>query len=153
VGDWATTGDVETYTGVAVTDAALAMAEADVVVYANRSPEASAGMSTRDLYWMKMACCYQAAWRSSQVGVAGRQSVASMSQDGMSVTYGKEWQAVLGPMAARSLKNLSWMGSRTLRTPNVRYPRGLGEWEASGGVVNGDFLDESTDEATHWQSM
>lgn len=154
MGVWATTSEVGTYTGVTVTDSALAMAEADIEVYANRSPAASAGMGARDLRSLMLATCYQAAWRHQQVGVVGRQSVQTMSQDGMSVGYASEWQVTLAPMAARALKNLSWKSGRTQRTPNVRYPRGLGEYEASrGGALNPSFLDETFDANSDWHDL
>lgn len=150
---WATTADVLTYTGKTVTDADLTLAETDVSVYANRAPSASAGMGARDLYWLKLACCYQASWRDGQVDVDSRQSVTSVSQDGVSVTYRAEWQVRLGPMAARAMKNLSWKAGRTQRTPNVRYPLGLGEYTAYDGDYQPGFLDESFDEAAAWNPL
>jgi hypothetical protein len=150
---WATTTDVSDVTGVTVTASALTYAESDICVFANRSPDASANMSVRDLYWMKMATCYQAAWRDSQVKVEGRQGLRSMSQSGQSVDYQAEWQVTLGPMAARSLRNLSWKADRTKRTPNIRYPRGLGQLDAMVAGVGYKFLDESYDEANVWVEM
>ena len=152
---WAQTTDVSDITGVTVTSGELALAEADICTYANRSPDASAGMAARDLYWLKVATCYQAAWRDSQVQVSGRQSARAISQGGaggQSVSYTAGWEVVLAPMAARALRNLSWKADRTLRTPNVRYPRGLGEWGAGAGVGY-RFLDEGYDQAHDWHEM
>jgi hypothetical protein len=148
---WATTDDVTTYTGATVTDAVLTAADTDITVYANRTESASAGMSARDLHWLRLATCYQAAWRAQQVNVEGRQGVQAFSQDGMSVQYRAEHQVVLAPMAARSLKNLSWKADRTSRVPNVQVPRGLGDVEAGG--VEAWFLDESHDEASQWNPL
>lgn len=152
---WATVADVAEITGVTVTDAELGYAEFDVNVFANRSPDASAHMTNRDLYWMKLGTAYQAAWRSSQVGLVGRQSVRAMSQGGQggqSVSYRAGWEIVLGPGAARTLRNLSWKADRTKRQPNVRYPRGLGQWGAAVGVGY-KFLDESYDEVNDWYEV
>lgn len=148
---WATTTDVTTYTGETVTLAQLTAADTDITVYANRTESASAGMNARDLHWLKLATCYQAAWRARQVGVVGRQGVQSFSQDGLSVTYRAEHQVVLAPMAARSLRNLSWKGDRTSLTPNIRVPRGLGMWEA--GEVEAEFLHEAYDTSGDWQPL
>jgi len=155
MGTWASTDDVLDVTGMTVTSADLALAEADVCTFANRSPDASAGMSERDLYWLKLATCYQVSWRDSQVQVAGRQSVGSMSTGGaggQSVTYRAGWEVVLAPMAARAIRNLSWKADRTQRTPNIRYPRGLGQWESLTGVGY-RFLDEAYDEAGDWREL
>jgi hypothetical protein len=152
---WATIADVESVTGQTVTAANLAAADSDICVYAERAPSASAGMGPRDLYWLQVATSYQAVWRTGQVDVDTRQSVGSFSQDGIAVDYGgKEWRVNLAPMAARALKNLSWKGTRTSRTPNVRYPLGLGEWEASRATAAQlGFLDESYDEASSWRPL
>ena len=56
-------------------------------------------------------------------------------------------------MAARSLRNLSWKADRTKRTPNIRYPRGLGQLDVMNGGVGYKFLDESYDEANSWIGM
>lgn len=150
---WATTADVTELLGETVTDANMAKANTDLAPFLNRGPAASAGMGPRDLYWAKLAACYQAVWRTGQVDVDTRQSVKSFSQDGLSVDYGdSEWKVVLAPMAARSLRNLSWKGTRTDRTPNVSYPTGLGDAAVRGRAIVG-FLDESFDEHSDWSPL
>ena len=63
----------------------------------------------------------------------------------MSVTSSAEWAKYLGPMAARSLKNLSWKGSKTIATPNARVPRGPG-WAL-------DFDMEQSDWYSVWEPL
>ena len=148
---WATTTDVATYTGATVADGVLTAADTDITVYANRTESASAGMSKRDLHWLKLATCYQAAWRAQQTGVSGRQGVQSFAQDGLAVTYRAEHQVTLAPMAARALKNLSWKADRTSRVPNIAVPRGLGDWVV--GEAAAGFLEETFDESADWKSL
>lgn len=142
---WATTADVLELLGETVTDATLAKANTDLAPYANRAPSASGGMDERDLYWLKLAASYQAVWRTQQVNVEGRQSVKSFTQDGQSVDYGDgEWKVVLAPMAARSLRNLSWKGTRTERPPN--------RTSAAAAAAAG-FLEERFDESSNWRQL
>lgn len=139
---WALSSDVVDLLGASATASKLARANADITVYANRSPAASAGMRERDLYWLRMATCYQAVWLDQQVNVDGRQAVDSLSQDGTSVNYaGAEWKVVLAPMAARSLRNLTWKATRTER-PGADLL----------AIANG-FLDESFDDDMAWEPL
>ena len=139
---WASVGDVSAITGATVTAEQLAQAEAVVDVYSNRTPAASAEMSARDLFFMKRATCWQAAWQSRQPAYADRNSTASVAQDGLSVAYAAEWQVSLAPLAARALKNLSWKASRTLRTPRVGALRS-----------SRDFTNEASDESSVWMPL
>ena len=68
----------------------------------------------------------------------------SMPQHGLSMQHRGQWDLVLAPMAARAIKNLSWKGSRTLRTPAVEVPATYGNW---------DFLLESGAWHESWQPL
>jgi hypothetical protein len=139
---WASVADVDTLLGETVTAPTMAKANMDVTVYCNRMPSASAGMGQRDLYWLQLAAAYQAVWRTGQVDIDTRQSVKSLSTDGESVDYGDgEWKVVLAPMAARSLRNLSWKGTRTER-PDPLTARAAFE-----------FLEETVDDEHGWQPL
>jgi hypothetical protein len=146
---WATTGDVLTKLGKVATSQDILMANEAVTTFANRTPAASAVMSTRDLYWLNSAACWQAAWYTENVGVETRSIVARHRQDGVDVDYAgtafspKEYPNVLAPMAARALRNLSWKASRTLRTPRVATPLGSSI----------DFVNEASDETTQWKAL
>ncbi len=141
---WATVGDVSTTTGKTVTTDQLAQAEAVVNIYADRAPSASAAISTRDLYWLQQATCWQAAWQAQKFGYSQRDNAQSLMQDGLQVERETEHSVTLAPLAARSLKNLSWKRNRTVRTPNVRVPLGLGLE---------DFTLESSDANSNWQPL
>ncbi len=137
---WATAANVLALTGKTVTDETVAEASAVIDIYANRTQEASGGMSPRDLGWLMRACSFQAAWMPSQPGFHQRNSYEETTQDGVQIVYGKEWQISLAPLAARALKNLSWKTSRTQRIVSVRTPLG---W-------TGDPLLEEYDHLQSW---
>jgi hypothetical protein len=132
---WATTANVLALTGETVTEATVLKASAVIDIYANRTEEASAGISPRDLGWLMRACSWQAAWMPSQPGFNQRNQYSEITQDGMQIKHEAEWETNLAPMAARALKNLSWKGSRTVRVPSVATPSG-----------QGDFLNEAYDQ-------
>lgn len=142
---WASISDVQSATGKTVTSDQLAQADAVVTIYCNRTPDASASIGARDLYWLKQAVCWQAAWQIQKPGYDQRDNAQSVMQDGLQVERETEHSVTLAPLAARSLKNLSWKASRTVRTPNVRVPLGLG--------LAPDFLLESSDSRSEWQPL
>lgn len=110
---WATADEVTATTGVTVTAATLAAANDDICMHSGVLDDAN--VYTRDEEWLAKAVCWQAAWLHGQPGHAERSSVTSVSQDGLSATYLDATAVVLAPRARRCLKNLSWMGPRSLR--------------------------------------
>lgn len=142
---WATTTEVKDVTGVTVAAADLAQAQGVIEIYANRTTDATDGLTARDLGWLNRAVCWQAAWQSQQYGYAARESASSVSQDGQSVQRSAGSDLVLAPLAARALKNLSWKCSRTVRQPGVEVPLGY------GAVV--DFASEASDESHGWEPL
>jgi hypothetical protein len=140
---WATAADVEEIVGREVESSVLAQADGHITIYANRTPDAVDGMSARDRYWLKVATCWQAAWLDQQVAVDGRSTATSLSTDGQSVTRDAEYQVVLGPLAARALRNLSWKASRSLDVRPV----------SAGPAWPRDFLSESSDELHGWEPL
>ncbi|HKN45517.1 MAG TPA: hypothetical protein VJW23_16525 [Propionibacteriaceae bacterium] len=144
---WATAADVTTYTGTALSafpdpDACLALANATITIYCNRTEAASASMSARDLLALKMATSFQAAWLTQQDDYLTRVNFESSTIDGESVRFSGEQQQNLAPMARRALRNLSWKGARTLSIPDISVPLG------GGSII--DFLDESSDSSDSW---
>lgn len=143
---WATTDDVNTLLGATV--------DAPTLSKAVRSIEAITGLieaverpdiSDRDLYWLKLAVCYQAAWLLEQPDYLERNDVSAASQSGQSVTL-KADGLVLAPMARRSIKRLTWRGPRAIvpdRTPDRRT--------VAMGVDSA--LAESTDDILDWQPL
>jgi hypothetical protein len=140
---WASAADVLAVTGSSATTTALAMADSVITVYADRSIDASAGISTRDLNWLKQATAWQARYVQASPGYGQQVAVQQVSQDGVSITYDKEWELNLAPMAARALKNLSWKRDRTSLTPRVNVPL--------GAAVTA-FLTDAGDQYSDWRS-
>lgn len=138
---WATVANVLALTGKTVTEQNVAEASAVIDIYANRTESASGGMTPRDLGWLQRATAFQASWMPNQPGYHQRNSYAEITQDGMQIIYGKEWQVSLAPLAARALKNLSWKATRTVRVVSVRTPLG---W-------SGDPLLEEYDDQQSWE--
>lgn len=134
--------DVLSETAVTVTTGQVAQADSMITIYVNRSPAASAGIGGRDLGWIKRAICWQAAWLSRNPDVVSRMQFDSLSQDGTSVSSSAQWAKVLAPMAARSIKNLSWKGTRSV---GARPVDDL--WRG------GDFVLESSDEYSSWSPL
>lgn len=141
-----TVSDVFNATGASATDPQIAVADAVVTIYVNRQSTASASISPRDIGWIKSAIQWQTVWMPSQSGYNGRSQFDSLSQDGLSIQSSAQWAKELAPLAARSIKNLSWKGSRTQRTPAV-VP-GL---DAYGQRL--DFTLEASDRYSHWDAL
>jgi len=141
---WASAEDVLSITGASATAEDVALANATITVYSNRSYDASDSMTPRDLFWLKQAAAWQAKWLPANPGFGMNQSARSTSQDGVSTDRRAEWEENLAPMAARALKNLSWKGDRTERVPRVDVPLGL-------AVVS--FLEEYGDNISDWETL
>lgn len=144
---WATADEVLAVTGETVTAAQLLQANSTITIFANRTPEAV--LSTRDLYWLKQATCWQAAWQKDQAGFTTRHAVTEVTQDGMQIIYSggdtpNLASVSLAPLAQRALKNTSWKGSRTARI------RTVGTDTLS---VNTNYRLESNDNLFPWQPL
>lgn len=147
---WATAADVTTYTGQSLPatpspEAVMALANATVSGYANRTESASAGISGRDLLTLKVATAFQAAWLIGQPDFLTRLNFRSSTVDGESIAFASESQQNLAPMASRYMRNLSWKASRTLSIPDISVPLG-------GGTPARDFLSEGSDESSEWSA-
>mgnify|MGYP001598580966 FL=1 len=139
-----TVADVLNTTGVTVTTSELAQADEIITIYINRTPEASGGISARDLTWIGSAVKWQAAWVAAQPNLAGTSQYDSYSSDGLSVQTTAQWAKVLAPLAARALKNLSWKGSRSVDVPGPSVRRG-------GFAYN--FGNEASDDYSQWSRL
>ena len=125
---WATAEDVLNVTGVDVTltPSTLAAAESDISMHTGVLTTAI--VFDRDAEWLRQAVAWQAAWLAGQPGNEQRSSVTSVSQDGLSVTYQDPTAVVLAPRARRCIKNLSWMGTRSVRV-GPQGPRPINNYE------------------------
>lgn len=120
---WAQPSDVANYTGVIVDDSQVLQAQASVEIFCGRTflvPQNT--MRARDLYWLKLAVSYQAAWMPQQPDLFGRSDLSNISQDGMTITFDPATDGkarVCAPLARRAIKRLTWMRSRSLHTNPV----------------------------------
>jgi hypothetical protein len=114
-GAWATLGNVIDITGTAVTLAQLRQAQAVVELFVGRTPAADEQpIRPVDLHWLRQAVCWQAVWQKDQPGYTTRSSFTSMSQDSFQVNVAGRHDLHLAPLAARAVKNLTWMASRSV---------------------------------------
>ncbi|MBD9700650.1 hypothetical protein IHE56_00795 [Streptomyces sp. ID01-12c] len=136
---WATAQQVLTTTGVSVTDAQLAQAQDDIEIFTNRVYAETARIRARDLYWLGRAVARQAAWLAGQFGLETRLDATQIQQDQVSTTLTGDG-LVLAPMAARALRRVSWMRSRTVHIRSAM--------EGAGPV--GNVLSDSADDSLVW---
>lgn len=129
-GGWATVSQVTSITGVAVDAADVAYAQAVIETYCGRTFDGSAANDSirpKDKVWLQKAVAFQAVWQVQQPGYFGRHSIKEVDQDGARVIYAGSAESnnsamvMLAPLAARAIKNLSWMRSRTIRVKPPSY--------------------------------
>lgn len=142
---WCTVTDVKTYTGVTVTQDLLLQAGVAIDV-ASARPYAVDGIrvGARDLYWLKLACAYQAAWLSAQVDAFERMDIDSIGQ-GHSTTKFSPNAMTLGPFTKKALRRVSWLKARSL---HIRSPFTDGQ-----GAIGMDPMSSAVDSMYPWSSM
>jgi hypothetical protein len=140
---WATAEQAQEITGTEVTAEQLAQADGIITLYAGRTPDSVERLRTRDVYWLRAAVAWQAAWLASNVGVAGRNLATRVDTEGLSVDHAAEYELVLAPLAARALRNLSWKGDRSVLSRPLVERRGM---------IHNPLLEESDQYAT-WQPL
>jgi hypothetical protein len=118
---WGNPTDCANITGALVTDAQMAQAQNILDSVTNRTPAVSGSIAPRDLVWLKRALCYQAAWQLGQFDLFTRSDVDGVNQDGVTAKNNSRTANFLAPLAARTLKNVSWLKGKSLRmqTPFV----------------------------------
>lgn len=139
VNAWATVQDVTDATGVTVTAQQLAQAQSDIEIFTNRIYADTARIRTRDLHWLGQAVARQAAWIAGQYGLETRLDATQIQQDQVSTSL-KDDGLVLAPMAARALRRVSWMRSRTLHVRSAV--------ESAGPI--GNVLSDGADDSLAW---
>lgn len=111
---------VQNVTSSTLTPQQIMNAQQVLNMYSNYTPEASGfNMQPFDLMWLRYGLAYQAVWMLNQPGLLYRGDVDQISQDGLSTHWSDPRNVMLAPLALRSLKQLSWQKSRSLR---VRTP-------------------------------
>lgn len=146
-GTWCTTADVLTYAKATVDAATVLQAGADIDVECARPYNVfvtglPAGyvcqISAIDLYWLKLACAYQAAWIPTQPDLYSRSDVTAVGRGKANVQF-TPTAMTLAPKARVTLFRVSWMKSRSVHVPgplDLDRPwlgLGLGNGLAQGG--------------------
>ncbi|MDH6448183.1 hypothetical protein M2155_000591 [Streptomyces sp. SAI-119] len=142
VNAWATPQEVIDATGVSVTGQQLAQAQSDIEIFTNRIYADTERIRPRDLHWLGQAVARQAAWLAGQFGLETRLDATQIQQDQVSTGL-KDDGLVLAPMAARALRRVSWMRSRTVHIRSA--------FEAAGPVVNP--LSDASDDVQAWTPL
>jgi hypothetical protein len=143
---WATISECTAITGVTPDAATLALAQSSVEDHVNRSPDVTDSLYARDLYWLKKAVAWQAAWLPAQHDLLTRTGVQTVTQDGMSAQFRTPADQLLSPHAQRALKNVSWLGSRSVRFDS----RGEGRYSEA---ADGQWLHEGSDDDHGWDAL
>lgn len=139
---WSTIAQALSWTGEEVGQEELDRAAGVIELYAGAVQEQPAdSISAVDRRWLAQAESYQAVWMRGKPGfLTARESHTSTSADGVSVQRAADSQNMLAPLAARCLRNLSWLGTRTVQHgPPVR--------------LKGSFLSEEADAANSWTPL
>lgn len=138
--------DVTNITGASATASDILAADSIVTLYLGRTAAASGSMSPNDLRHIQVAICWQSRWLAGNPNWQSRSEFQQLSQDGLDVSSDAQWSKVLGPLAARSLRNVSWLGSRTEHPASVDLPVGYGP----AFFLQGDYDDVSGGD---WESL
>jgi hypothetical protein len=113
VDTWCTAADVMTYAKAEVTDGDVLRAQATIDIHAVRLPADAARIGTRDLYWLKLATAYQAAWLTPQPDAFTRIEVTETGSSANRTMFAEQ-SFELGTLAKTALKRVSWLRSRSL---------------------------------------
>lgn len=140
---FATIAEITTLTGVTVSETTRSIAAQSIEAKTGLiegTLAARTDISDRDLYWLKLACAWQAAWLQAQPDFLTRNDVSAVSADGQSATGRADW-LTLSPMARTSIKRLSWVGTRSMLVGTV----------AARFVA--DPLGEAADDRERWRPI
>ncbi len=142
VGSWATVDQALGFTGLTVTAAQLLVASSIITLYSEADfAQETNTILARDRYWLAMATSYQAVWMPMKPGLLQlRESHTDTSADGVRTSRKSDSDIMLAPLAARALRNLSWIKGRDVSYRNIRER------------VKGSFLNEAYDYQDAWTS-
>jgi hypothetical protein len=140
---WVDEAQALLYTGLEVTPEELSLASGMITSYVGRSEEEpETSILAVDRRWLAMATAYQAAWLRGKPGLLEyRESHKSSSADGVQISRESDSQIMLAPMAARCLRNLSWVGNRTTYQGPMPFGPAVGA------------LNEAVDRSHGWKPM
>src|SRR6188474_204700 len=121
---WTTPAQAQVWTGKTLDQDALEAASAIIAIYAGRVEEEPEEAITKvDRRWLAMATAYQAAWVKPGL-IEHRESHTSTSADGVQTARESDSQIMLAPLASRCLRNLSWVGTRTVDQRPLDHVKG-----------------------------
>jgi len=104
-------------------------------------------MWPRDLRWLQDALAYQAGWMVDRLDSFDNVDVASVSQDGQSVTLAHVQANKLAPFAWTSIQKLSW-----LRAGRIRMQSDSGARYANWQQIQDAFLRDLAPGDAPWQT-
>jgi hypothetical protein len=110
----------ETFPGSDIDINVLYLAELVVGATANIATEAHSSLTDNDAYWLRLATCMQARWLSENPDYLSMHDLRTVSQVGVSSQPTPEG-LIISPLARMALKNLSWVGSRSLSIKRQEY--------------------------------
>lgn len=131
---WATVSDVVGITGEIVTNAQLLDAQEVIQIFSGRTTSTPReSIKPRDQSTLKKAVAWQAVWQRRQPGYKERHWIKEIVQDGTNIVYigssepANPAMVALAPLAARAIKNLSWMSGNSIRfrSPDDALATGL----------------------------
>lgn len=112
---WATTDDVELYTGLEAEESDVVRAEADITLFIGMTPEGFRDdwASDNDIYYLKLATCWQATRYINDEDDTFSFDVTATSQDGWSANLTNSG-IVLHPKAKWAIRQLSWTKAKVV---------------------------------------
>lgn len=117
-GHWATPANVLQIAGAVVDTDDIIRAEAAIDAFTGAKQLAS--LSTHDLYYLRQATAFQAAWAQEQPDLYSRHDIQRMNQDQFDFTTRDMASLILAPYARLSLSRLSWAGGKQVRVAEPR---------------------------------
>lgn len=139
---YVTVSQVKDMTGVTISSSGIIKAQTIIEMFSNRTEAEGADVSDRDLYWLRLATAYQAAYMDSHPELYELMNVNVLIQGDLHVNFKQDRRNMLvAPMADVALKNISWMRSRSI-SMNSPFQH---------GSVESDTL--ATDDDEDWSNL
>lgn len=115
---WADVADVLETTDIVVDDSTVTTAQFHIELACGRLYMDTERIGARDLYWLKRAVAYQAAWLPSQPDWAQRLEITADGSASSATQFGPQALRI-APYARQALGRVSWLRSRGLAVPIV----------------------------------
>lgn len=108
--------EVFDYTGVNLKNRDIWRAQAVLDMFSNRAFDPTRPITDRDLYYLKQAIAYQAAWMNQHPEIFTSMDVMSVDQEGLRVQFRADRESqFLAPLARMAMRRLSFMKSRSIK--------------------------------------